>query len=251
MASLAIGGIVFVCVFGGALLGSYVRILLPREHLSTDSKDVVKLGMGLIGTMAALVLGLLISSAKGSYDTRAAAVAQMGAEVNLLNRLLVHYGPEAGEARALLRRGVANALDEIWPSERSRDTVLAPTGESEALYEVLHHLSPRDDVHRALQTDALAFAVSLARTRWMLAAKQGGEAIPRPFLVVLVLWLAVILASFGLFAPRNGTVIAALFVCALSFSSAVFLILELDQAFRGFVKISSAPIREALERLDR
>ena len=70
-----------------------------------------------------------------------------------------------------------------------------------------------------------------------------------PFLVVLVFWLTILFISFGLFAPPNATVIATLFVCALSVSGAIFLILELDQPFEGLIRISSAPLRNALAHL--
>jgi hypothetical protein len=163
--------------FRGALLGLSVRSILPEEHLSTDTKDVVKLGIALIATMAALVLGLLIASAKCTYDTRRSQLLQVSADIILLDRLLANYGPETKEARALLQRSVTVALEQFF--------------------------------------------------------EQLDSSIPVPFLIVLVFWLAIIFASFGLFAPRNATVIAAFFVCALSVSGALFLILELDRSFEG------------------
>lgn len=251
MSSLAIGGIVFAAVFGAALLGTYVRARLPGHHLTPDSRSIVNLAIGLIGTMAALVLSLLISSAKSSYDTRAAEITQMSANVVLLDRVLAHYGPETKEARDALRGAVALTLDRVWPDDRSQSAMLAPPGGSEALYDRIQALAPRNDAQRSLQSQALAISTNLGHTRWMLVA-QSGSSIPKPFLVVLVLWLVVILLSFGLFAPpKNATVIAALFVCALSFSSAIFLILELDEPFQGFIRISSAPLRGALAQLGR
>src|SRR5204863_6671276 len=116
MSSMTIGWIVLACVFGAALIGALLRKTLPEHHLSSESKDVVKLGMGLIGTMAALVLSLLISSAKGGYDTRSTEIVQLSASAMLLDRVLEHYGPEAKEARDLLRRTVAGIINEIWPS---------------------------------------------------------------------------------------------------------------------------------------
>ena len=104
ISSMTTGGIVFVCVFGGALLGVLLRRILPDDHLSSDSKDVVKLGMGLIGTMTALVLSLLISSAKGSYDTQRDGLDEIAANVTLLDTVLAQYGPPAGDIRAISRR---------------------------------------------------------------------------------------------------------------------------------------------------
>jgi hypothetical protein len=249
MSPMAMAGIVFACVFGGALLGLFIRAVLPDDHLSTDSKDIVKLGMGLIGTMAALVLGLLIATAKSSYDTRTGELIQLSTNIILLDRVMAHYGAETKDARELLRRSVVDTLDRIWPDDRSQRAQLTPTGGAEALYDKLLALSPQNDAQRALQAQALAVTISLGQTRWVLA--EQGSSIPRAFLLVLVLWLTIILASFGLFAPRNATVIAVLFVCALSFSSAIYLILELDRPFDGLLRLSSAPLREALGHLGR
>ena len=239
MSPLAISAIVFACVFGGALLGMFIRAVLPDHHLSTDSKDVVKLGVGLIGTMAALVLGLLIATAKGSYETRTGELIQISTNIILLDRVMAHYGPETKDAREFLRRAVVQAVDRMWPDDRSRPAQLTPTGGAESLYVKVLTLSPQNDAQRALQAQALALSISLGQTRWLLA--EQGRSIPMSFVLVLVLWLTVILASFGLFAPRNATVIAALFICALSFSSAIYLILELDRPFEGLLRISSAP----------
>ena len=248
MSSMTTGWLVFACVFGGALLGMLLRKILPRDHLDGDSKDVVKLGMGLIGTMAALVLSLLISSAKGSYDIRSSEVTQMSANIVLLDRVLAHYGPEAREARDLLRRSVARLIDQMWRERSAGSSQPTPTAASEAFYDKIQALSPQNDAQRSLQAQALTTGISLGQTRFLLVG-QSGRSIPMAFLVVMVCWLAVIFGSFGLFARPNTTVIVALFVCALSFSSAIFLILELDQPFEGLIQLSSAPMREALARL--
>src|SRR5262252_10876810 len=143
MSALAIGSVVFVCVFGGALLGMVLRSFLPDRHLSADSKDVVRLGMGLLATMAALVLGLLIASAKGSYDTQRNEVTQIAAHVLFLDRALAHYGPESKEARDLLRRSVASMLDQMWPTTGSGSEFNVGTSGVEALYEKIQALSPQ------------------------------------------------------------------------------------------------------------
>src|SRR5215475_3932836 len=113
MSATVISCIAFACVLGGALLGMFLRASLPEHHLSADSKDFVKLGTGLIATMAALVLGLLIASAKSSYDTLRGELTQVSANVILLDRLMAHYGPETSEARHLLRDSVLRALDRM------------------------------------------------------------------------------------------------------------------------------------------
>src|SRR3972149_680486 len=123
---MAISLIVFACVFGGALVGNFLRAVLPEHHLSTESKDVVKLGMGLIATMTALVLGLLIATAKDSYDTQRSGLTQVSVNVVFLDRAMAHYGPETKEARDLLRSSFVGAIDQIWPEAGSRPAQLAP-----------------------------------------------------------------------------------------------------------------------------
>ncbi len=245
---MAISWIVFACVFGGALLGMFLHAALPEHHLSTDSKDIVKLGTGLIATMAALVLGLVISSAKSSYDTERSEFTQMSANIILLDHVMAHYGPETKEARDMLRGSVAQALDRMWPEDGSRPAQLEPWAGSEGLYDKIQKLSPQNEAQRSLQAQALEISTNLAQTRWLLV-EQRGSSIPMAFVVVLAFWLTIIFVSFGLFAPPNATVIATLFVCALSVSGAIFLILELDRPFEGPIQISGAPLRNALGHL--
>jgi hypothetical protein len=253
MSAMVISGIVFACVFGGALLGMFLRVVLPAHHLSQDSKDVVKLGVGLIGTMAALVIGLLIASAKGSFDAVDNEIQQSGANVILLDRVLARYGPETAEIRDLIRRLVALRLNMIWPEDSSRTVQLQTLDKApaavESVEDKIRELAPRNDAQRSLQSRALQISGDLGQTRWLLFAQVSESPVPIPFLVVLVIWLTVIFASFGLFAPRNATVIAALVLCALSASGAIFLILEMGTPFDGLMKVSSAPVRYALSHL--
>ena len=248
MSAIGIGLIVLVCVFGGSILGMVLHTILPEQHLSADSKDVIKLGMGLIATMSALVLALLTNSAKGSFDTQRNELTQMSANIILLDRVLAHYGPETKDARDLLKGTVANMINRMWPDEGTGPS-LAPVA-AEAFYDKIQDLSPQNDVQRQLQAQAVKISVDIGQSRWLLF-EQGGRSIPMPFLVLLIFWVTVIFLSFGLFAPRNATVIVTLFLCALSLSGAIYLILELDHPFGGLVQISSAPLRSALSQIDK
>ncbi len=254
MSSISITFIVFACIFGGTVLGMILRAFLPETHLSAESMDVVKLGMGLIGTMTALVLGLLIASAKGSFDTQRSGLAQLSANIILLDRVLAHYGPESKDAREMLRASVADILQRTWPQENPQSeqagAKVGTEGRYDGLYEKIQELSPRNDAQRGLQAQALKTGIDIAQVRLLMFA-QKGSSIPTPFLVVMVCWLTLILASFSLFAPPNATVFSTLLVCTLAVSSAVFLILELDRPFDGMIQISSAPLRSTLERLGR
>jgi hypothetical protein len=251
VSSMVIGGIVFAAVFGSALLAMFVHSALPEHHLSADSKDVVKLGIALIATMSALVLSLLIASAKSAFDTRSNQLVQASADIILLDRALARYGPETKEARSLLQRSVAATVEQFWPAEGAKPISINPgVSVVEALYDQIERLSPQSDAQRALRSQAETMALDVGRTR-VLLFEHLGTSIPVPFLVVLVFWLCIIFASFGLFAPRNATVIGVLGVCALSVSGAIFLILELDRSFEGLLQVSGAPLRTALAQLGR
>ncbi len=250
MSPIAISLIVFACVFGGGLLGAFLRTALPENHLNTDSKASVTLGTGLVGTMAALVLGLLIASAASSFDTQKKEVTELSAKVALLDRLLRYYGPETKNARGELRNAVARLLDEMWPEAPSRASRLEPNAaRAEVFYTNVLELSPKDEQQRTLKAQAVNIALDIARVRGLMFEQQG-TSISTPLLVVVVFWLTVIFISFGLFAPPNPTVIVTLFVCALSVSSAIFLIVEMYRPFAGIIKISSTPLRNALALLD-
>ena len=249
--SIAIASIVFACVFGSALLGMLVRSAVPEDHLNAESKDVVKLAMGLIATMAALVLGLLTASAKSSFDTLDSELTQGAANIILLDRVLAQYGSETKDMRDLLRQAVVYRLSLTWPEETSRPTrVDAPetTPTVEGIQARIRALSPQNDSQRWLQSRAMTISGNLGAARWLMFV-QFSSTIPLLFLIVLVVWLAVLFASFGLFAPRNVTVIAALALCALSVAGSIFLILEMSRPLEGLIKVSSAPLHYALSHL--
>jgi hypothetical protein len=244
-----VGLIVFACVFGAALLAMRLRALLPEHHLSADTKDTVKLTMGLVATMTALVLGLLVASAKGTYDTQRTAIVQMAGKAAFLDRVLAHCGPDAAKARAALRQALEGALVQIWPQSAGHAAQLAPNlARSESLYEAIQDLAPQNDAQRAQKSQALAIAMDLGQMRWLLF-EQSGTSISTPLLVIVVCWLAILFFSFGLFGPPNPTAIAALLVAALSVSAAIFVILELDRPFGGLVRISNQPVLSALSQL--
>lgn len=249
MSNVETSFIVFGCVFAGALFGMFLRGVLPKNHLEDASRDVVRLSMGLLATLTALVLGLLISSAKGSFDAQTADVAEMSAKVVLLDRALANYGPETKEVRDLLRVVVVSNLDRLWPQEHSRATEpVGPVTGSDVLYQRIQALTPKSDTQRSLQAQATSLVMSIGEIRWLMYA-QAANAISKPMLSILVFWLTVIFISFGLSAPANATVTTALLVCGLSVSASVFLILELYTPYGGLIAISSAPLRNALAQL--
>ena len=248
MNDLLISLLVFVLIFGGALVGVVVRPLLSDHHLHANSRDVVKMTTGLIGTLAALVLGLLIASAKTSFDQKTNQVRQMTATIILLDDLLMQYGPDATHLRNLLRQSIQPLANRIWHEEEvpaGRRLRFESSAESLAFETELERLAPANDTQRSLQSRAIQAFTEGAQIRLQLFAQTGGS-IPVPFLVILIFWLSAIFASFTLFARTNLIVMAALLLGALSFACAIFLVLELDNPFTGLMGISSATLREAL-----
>jgi hypothetical protein len=244
MTAILQGLAVFAIVLGGALVGMALRRVMPEHHRATESKELIRSIMALIGTMSALVLGLLVGSAKSAYDERRAELTGSEGEILLLDRVLALYGPEAQPVREELRGDVALIADRIWhpkPGEPAK---------FDRLYEAVSGLQPKNDAQRELRAEATSLFVELSRSRWLLAARQG-TAISTPLLVVVVFWLSVNFLSFGLFATRNSTVMVALIIGALSVATAVYLILELDSPFRGLLRISEEPMRAVIAQIGR
>jgi hypothetical protein len=239
--------IVFFCVFGGALAGVALRRILPEQHRSAESKDIVRAGTGLIATISALVLGLLVASAKEAYDTQRDEVTGQAAKTALLDQMLAHYGPETAEIRRILREVVAAQVEQIWSQDGARLPADA-THAGATLYDRVVELNPTSESQRGIKSQAIQLIIEMAQTRWLMKA-QRGRAINWPLLVVVVFWLTINFVSFGMFAPSNATVMTTLFVCAVSVAGAVFLILEMGQPFQGIIRISPSPMRELLQQL--
>jgi hypothetical protein len=248
MSSVTISLIAFAIVFGGAMVGMAIRSILPPGHFDSDCKDVVKLGMGLVATLAALVLGLLTASAKSSLDTQNTELTEMSSKMVLLDRVLAHYGPDAQQSRIQLRRAIVSTLNLAAPTDQTHASRLEPPADREGLYDSVEKLPSTDDEQRFAKSQALSILMSLGQTRWLIM-EQRVNAVPVPLLIVLVFWLSIIFTSFGLFAPRNITVVASLLVSALSVSGAIFLILEMYSPYTGIIHVSTAPLREALTHL--
>ena len=246
-----ISAVLFVALVIVVLLGGRLARLLPEEQLSAESKDAVKLALGLVATMTAILLGLLISSAKGSFDTARGEIMQMAAKVALLDRVLRLYGPETADARRELREATVDGIRHTWPGKQSGPVRLDPNQEmGDALYVAVHRLSPHDDAQRALKTQAATLMMQLAEIRALVQA-QAVSSVSKPLLMALVSWLVVIFFGFSLLAPANAISTVALVAGAFSVSCAVFLILELDHPFAGVLRIPSDPMIKTLTHLGK
>ena len=246
MSALTLSGIIFVSTLGGIFLGTLLRRALPRDHMDEHVKDVVRLGVGLVATIAALVLGLLIAAAKSSFDTQTGQVRQITANLILLDNILAQYGPEARPVREQIRSTVGPFADRLWhKKEASASGPFETDGAAERVYLDIQKLSPHDDLQRSLQSRAVQISNDLAQVRFLLFV-ESENLVPIPFLAVLAFWLMIIFASFSLFSPPNVTVFTCLVLFALSAACGIFLILELSRPFTGLMSISSVPLRNAL-----
>jgi hypothetical protein len=248
MPALLIAFIIFAFMLGGMLLGSTLRVILPDDHTQADSKDILMTSAGMMATLIALIIGLLVTSAKGTYDVTTLSITQTSAKIITLDYYLSRYGPEAKEVRKLLPQAIASGIDRIWPNKNKHGADLAKM-ESETemadVYNKIRELSPKNDSQKYLQTQALHLIDDIMQSRWMVI-EQSQTNLPRAFLVVLTFWLTVLFTQFGLLAPRNRTAMSALFICAISMSGAIYLILELNQPLEGTIRVSSAPLHKAL-----
>jgi hypothetical protein len=237
MNPLWIAAIVIACLLAGALLGMTLRAKLPEHHLSQDSMDVIKLATGLMATLAALVLGLLISSANTAHNTVASAVDQTVAN----DRYLAAYGQDTREARELLRHAMVRRAQVRWPGEDfgPPEPPIPPNrNDLVELEQWVLHLVPRDEAQKWFQGQALQLANELAQARSLLITQLQANELPMPILIVLIVWTTAIFISFGMFVRMNSTVIIALSISALAVAAAILLILELNSPFSGLIHVS-------------
>ena len=251
MSSLAIAAFVFACLLSSMMLGFFLRGRMPQGHLESDSKDTVKLATGLIATLSALVLGLLVASARDSFNQVSGELMRMSVRIVLLDRVLAAYGPDAQEIRDLIKSGYAGAAELMLSGDESQQAKLdtpEAVARVEGIQAKIRQLSPQNDAQRGLQSRALEISDELTGSRWLLIMNMKSS-MSKPLLVALVFWLSLIFTAWAVFAPRNVTVNVALLACALSVSGATFLILELDRPLTGSIRVSAAPVRAALSHL--
>jgi hypothetical protein len=253
MSSLAIALVVLACVLAAAVLGFWLRAVLPGHHLNAESKNSLTAAIGVIGTLTALVFGLLIATAKSSYDAKSDGITQVMTDIILLDRVLAQYGADAAPVRAMLRESATRRLKALWGESGLRRSMVdagAGTAVVGTMERRLRELKPENDQQRALQKQALDLTTHVTRTLLLTVAQAEGS-IPTAFLVVVTGWMIIMFAGLGVLAPRNATALTGVMACAFAFSAALFLILELDTPYGGVIEISDAPVRLVLEQLGK
>jgi hypothetical protein len=251
MNSSLTAAIVSACLLAAVWIGMRLRGFLPAQHLSRDTKDSVRLAMGLVATMSALLLGLLVDSAKTSYNTTSTQVMQRAAKFALLNRVLEIYGSQAAEARGKLHALIEEATRSMWPDDANVPAQSKPNPEiGNAFYVTLLRLEAHDDTQRVLKAQAVSLTLEIGQFQSLIQA-ESTKSISRLMLIVVVLWLVVIFLGFSLTAPANATATIALIASALCVAGAIFLILELDHPFGGLMRISSEPMLNVLRQVGK
>jgi Protein of unknown function (DUF4239) len=242
----------FASILIGATIGMVLRRVLPAKLLEDGSKEAIRLGAGFLSTLAALVIGLMIASAKNTYDNQNSNVRQLGTNAVLVDQMLTKYGPEAKAARTLLREIIPSATARIWQeniSGKGGGSTFVVSETAERFYSAVEDLKPDNAEQTSLKSRIIQLTTDMGRTR-LLVFTQGGDAIPVPFFVVLVFWLVAIFASFSLFAEPGRVVVTSTLVFALSVSSALFLIVDLSQPFQGLMQISDHHLHMVLPKIE-
>jgi hypothetical protein len=245
--SILLTVLTLVVALSGVVFGCYLRGRLPSDHLVADSRDFVKIALGLLTTMAALLLSLQLSSAKTSFDMQETQITQVSAEIVLLDRALSRAGGGSDAARRTLRDLTAGLIARTWPDRHSWARPEPPPG-SERLYEEIAGIRPGDDSERLAKSDAVTQMFELARLMRNVTQEQGNST-ALPLLAVEISWVGIIFVSFGLLAPRNATTLTALVLCAGALAIAIFLIVEMSTPFSGFITISDTSLQSALQAI--
>jgi hypothetical protein len=244
--------LVTLCVFIGGVAGLLLYPRLPDHHRTTETRDVVRLAIGMISVLASLVLGLLTASAKRTFDTVDGDLRAYASNLIMLDRTLRDYGAAADPIRAALREYTERAVNTTWPDLMPIEQQQLEDPHAGALLDSvvksIGALSPVGDDQRMLRSQAMTTASQLVHTRWDLLLGQNGTISPI-MLGIMVAWITVIFMSFGLFAPRNGTVLVALMICSMSIGTSIFLILEMDTPFDGVIMVSGNAMKSALDHL--
>jgi hypothetical protein len=249
LSPVILGIVVLLCLTGGVVAGVWLRGAL-KEHLDDDSRHLIEISLGIIGTMAGIVLGLLLASATSSWNTLENEVTATSANVLQLDRILSRYGPDAEPARATLRWDIAQAIRNVWPRDAQ---AIAPGDRPRRVSNVdllgqVAALVPRTERQRTLKPEAVKATIALGQVRWLLV-EQVGSSISTPLLVLLIFWFTAVFMGLGLLAPTNKVVLVTMALSVLAITSAVFIMIALYDPFRGVLQISSASLREALVML--
>ena len=248
MSPIEITLITWACIFCGMQVGNLIRRYCPESYRSGDSRDAIRAGAAVIGTLAALVLGLMVSSASKNYDALNGGLTKNAASYIDIDRVLAQYGPDANTTRDLLRRGVEAEIKRIWPKDGAEVPAMSYSPELEALARSLRELNPQNESQRILKPRAMQLLGGALEQRWQVVA-QAQIYVPTAFLVVVAFWFAVLFGVFTLIAPGNATVSLFMLFCTIAVAGGVYLVLDMSQPFSGLIALNHEPMDMVLNLL--
>ena len=240
----------FVLIVTGTIIGTLVRARMPEHHLTGDSKEVIRLATALVATLTGLVLALMFAATRTSFEHTSTAVSRLAVSFTELDEVLEDYGPAALPIRKQLRADLGPLVDSMWQEDAiaAGRPPAARRSHATGALSMVRELQPKTPVQASLQARALQIGTDIAQTRLGLLS-QPPDSVSTPFITVLVLWLTFIFTTFAMSSKPNPTLAVVLFVCILSASGALYLILELGLPFDGLMQVSSDSLRGALTPL--
>lgn len=249
MSPSEISFIALLCIFAAAILGIAVRSRLPEHLLSDDSKTIIKAARSVVVGLAALTLGLLIATAKSSFDAKETELKESAAKMIALDHLLAKDGAASEKARASLRQIAVNGIAVIERvSRKGVDSRVKGGSENDVLLNEIMNLPEQNSSQTWVKNAAASLANDIAVSRWKVYQRTTSTISPL-FLMILIFWMMTIFFSLGLIAPCNASVLLALFTAALSITGAILLTLELDHPYGGMIRISTQPLEMALQQM--
>ena len=264
MLEVGLATLFLVILAGGSAIGMWLQRRLKEHHRSRDTTESIRMVIGMVVTFAALVLGLLVTSVKAEFDNHTDVYRRYGIALTELDNRLADYGAQAEVIRHLLRSYTAAALAETWPSEQQPSgsypthmhIIIPGSDESVELSAILkqidmdiQNLSATDGFHQNILSTLQADVRQVEAVRWSLVERSHSRLSPI-FMSVLLFWLLIVFVIFGIVSPRNGLTILVISLSAVSVSSSLYLILDLDTSLGGFITVSSQPLRDALWHMD-
>ncbi len=251
MDSLEVALVVGVLAFASGFVGLKLQSLLPDDHTSDRSRDMIGAISGLLGLLLALVLGTLIGSSYGFYATQKAELETLDARVLQFDSALAAYGPETQPGRDGLRRAIQQGYDMFWGAgqgDLKAQSVGAALAGLKKMDQFLLSLKPTTDAQKQLLSTASINASWIEQTR-LLMSLQLAAPISWPLMMIVISWSLLLFRGYGLLSRANATVVATLALGSFAVASAIFLILELNQPYTGLFRISSAVIMQTLDAL--
>jgi hypothetical protein len=243
--------IVAACLLAAISIGMWASCTFHTDQLGPETRETVKLGTGLIATIAALLLGLLVNSSKTYFNTTRTQLSEVASKYSFLSRLLEIYGPQADGVRSALHALIEETMRRLWPDDAHTPAPSVHKNQiGNAFYSALLNLETCDDTERTLKAQAVSLVADLGQLRSLMEA-ESTTSTSKPMLVVLVFWLVMIFLGYSLIVPANATDAVILIVSAWCATGSIFLILEQDDPFRGIIRISSKPLLDVLEQFEK